>query len=57
MEDLESYGLLFSFEAVNFDGLDLRIVRLECNCHMSTSGQNAYIFNDLGAFLVMMDVQ
>ena len=57
MEDLESDGLFFSFEAVDFDGLDLRIVRLERNCHMSSGWQNAYIFDDLRAFYLMKSVQ
>lgn len=57
MEDLESDGLFFSLEAVDLYGLDLRIVRLESNCHMSSGRQNAYIFDDLRAFLIMMTVQ
>lgn len=57
MEDLESDGLFFSLKAVDLDGLDLRIVRLECNCHMSSGRQDAYIFDDLRAFLIMMTVQ
>lgn len=57
MEYLECDWLFFSLEAIDLDGLDLRIVRLECNCHMSSGRQNAYIFDDLRAFYLKKAVQ